>query len=755
MTTNSFNFFHFFKTAGTNIGAAILKWIKSFKFRRGPVIVTLVVFVVSSIIVINSMDAHNGVEDVSEFAAGKVAEQDVIAAKPVSYIDEDATTLLIEEQKRLVPAVFRYDAARIVDSNMKYGHFESVCTTLFDKAEQDTEDDDSVQQFRAAIYAEFPNVFPAETLDTLFQSPNRRQLLSDAKNLLDDVMSAGIFFLPDNATLSRYNPVMVEAVGMDAPHAPSEQVPFDRVITMDKIQNRVESYLVSSPSTALKGAGYDLVKHFLQENLFFSQQDTDARVKEAAARVEPVYIHIEQGQRIIKKGFVIREADMLSLDALNLALSQPDYRGVSGQIVALVMICALFVFAGSVKLAGRDLNDSEIYLLIIITGLYIVAAALAKNMPPNDVFFPISILLPTALAVMLPAILIGRYLAFVWAFLLPTAGFLTGAFDMSAFVIALAGGVVSSFALEHAERRMDLVRAGLAVAGANCAALIAMMLIQHTDVTNYPYLLFWTAFNGLASGMLVLGILPPLENWLNAATTFRLIELSDLNAPIIKRLFTIAPGTYSHSFMVAQLAEAACKEIRANSLLARVGAYYHDIGKMDQPEYFVENQEGGHNKHDELPPRLSATILRSHVKLGVEKARAMKLPREVIDIIAQHHGNSIIQYFYHKALEQEKDVSIEVFSYPGNPPRSREAAVVMIADTCEAAVRTLEKKTANKIEEFIQTLINNKLEQGQLAESELTFRDLETIKMAFVRVLASYYHSRIEYPKEKKEENAD
>jgi putative nucleotidyltransferase with HDIG domain len=211
-------------------------------------------------------------------------------------------------------------------------------------------------------------------------------------------------------------------------------------------------------------------------------------------------------------------------------------------------------------------------------------------------------------------------------------------------------------------------------------------------------------------------------------------------------LFTKAPGTYSHSLMVANLAEGACREFGANPLLARVGAYHHDIGKMDQPEYFVENQTN-YNKHNDLPPRLSATVIRSHVKLGVEKAKELGLPRVVVDIIAEHHGNSVITWFYNEALKQDPQVSEEDFCYPGNPPRSRESAVVMLADVSEAACRTLEKPTAAKIEKFIQELITGKVEHGQLAESELTFRDLETIKKAFVRVLGGYYHSRIEYPK--------
>jgi putative nucleotidyltransferase with HDIG domain len=206
--------------------------------------------------------------------------------------------------------------------------------------------------------------------------------------------------------------------------------------------------------------------------------------------------------------------------------------------------------------------------------------------------------------------------------------------------------------------------------------------------------------------------------------------------------------------MVANLAETACQDIGANPLLARVGAYYHDLGKMENPEYFVENQSD-YNCHDDMEPRHSATVIRSHVSLGVEKARQLGLPREVINIIAEHHGNSVITWFYDKALKQENSknmaagttVNIEDYSYPGSPPLSRESAIVMLADMTEAAVRTLEKPTPEKLEKYIRELISRKVEHGQLAQSELTFRDLETIKNAFVRVLAGHYHSRIEYPK--------
>jgi len=228
------------------------------------------------------------------------------------------------------------------------------------------------------------------------------------------------------------------------------------------------------------------------------------------------------------------------------------------------------------------------------------------------------------------------------------------------------------------------------------------------------------------------------------------MELSDLNAPILKRLLTVAPGTYSHSVTVAHLAESACREIGADSLLARVGSYYHDIGKIEQPEYFIENQ-AGYNKHDEINPRLSATVIRSHVKLGTEKARALGLPEAVVDIVSQHHGNGVISWFLDRAKKTEADVDPDDFSYPGQPPSSKEAAVVMLADAVEAATRSLKKPTASRLEDFIREIIMDKVQGGQLDRCDLTLKDLETIRNSFTRILAGHFHSRIEYPRLKEQ----
>jgi len=432
-----------------------------------------------------------------------------------------------------------------------------------------------------------------------------------------------------------------------------------------------------------------------------------------------------------------------------------DLRHILGTVFLVLLIYVIYILLQESSILGKVLNNRECYLLSFLTGFYIIGAVLLANLSPGPKSFYVALAVPTGLFIMLLAVFMGKRLSMIMAIALPLGAYFAGAFDNHSYIIALVSGAAATTVLYKAQNRMSLIKAGLIIAIANCFAVIVVLLICQANLSDYPAPLFWAALNGIACGMLTLGFLPPLEHALNAVTPFRLMELSDLNAPLLRKLFTTAPGTYSHSLMVANLAEQACQDIcyqgsYANAMLARVGAYYHDIGKIENPDYFVENQTD-HNRHDEIAPRLSATIIRSHVKLGVEKANSLGLPKDVIAIIAEHHGNSIISWFYNKATEQEATVNSEDFSYPGSPPRSKESAIVMLADVTEAAVRTLTKPTAPKIEKFIQQLFEAKIDHGQLSESDLSFRDLETIKKSFVRTLAGYYHTRIEYPKQSKE----
>ena len=416
-----------------------------------------------------------------------------------------------------------------------------------------------------------------------------------------------------------------------------------------------------------------------------------------------------------------------------------------------ILFAFLWYFCGE-PIIRRNLTGRETWLVAGLTVMYFTGTFFVRFI--SDTGIPASVVIPTALVILIPSIIINPRLALVLAMALPTGTLLIGFYDIASYFFALVSGVVAAYSLQGAEKRNDLIKAGLIIAGANLAAMIAVLLWQDRAAAIYPLALFWAALNGVASGMLVLGVLPPLEQALNAATSFRLIELSDLNVPLLRRLFTQAPGTYSHSIMVANLAETACQDIGANPLLARVGAYYHDLGKLENPEYFVENQRD-YNIHDSMEARLSAAVIRNHVKLGEEKARQHKLPPEVINIISEHHGDSMITWFYNKALKQYEEtkttpVHMEDYKYPGNPPRSRESGIVMLADITEAAVRSLDKPTKNEMENFIDDLFTKKVEHGQLSQSELTFRDLAKIKNSFVKVLSGHYHSRIEYPEQGK-----
>jgi putative nucleotidyltransferase with HDIG domain len=679
-------------------------------------------------------------EDFGEFEAGKVADRDVVAAQPVSFIDQEATRLRLEAQEHLVPAVFRYALAVNQEMRKTWERF-----VLFSREQFLNEL--SPESYRLRTQAAFPELAGfAGALEALFEDRDRLVSLEKGFLALEFFVDSGIFDLSAPA-LERYNPGTAELLHNYGARVERERIDYAKVITMERLPSALTRYCRDEElSTAFTEGIGGIILAICRENVFFSPEDTEQRLAEVRGRLEPVYRSVERGDKIIRKGFIVTEEEMEQLRALNLSLAKRDPRIFIGQILILLLIYALVIFLLGKRSAGRLLSESEIYMMIILVAGYLVGAAVAKHAVNLPDCYPLSLLLPTALAVMLPGILIGFPVAVITALILPLGAFLSGSFDAAACLLALSSGIAAAFSLQRAERRMDLVKAGLTVAGANAVAAVTILLLRQIPAAEYPPVLFWTAFNGAASGMLVMGVLPITEQALNAATPFRLIELSDLNSPVLKRLFGAAPGTYSHSLIVANLAESACQDIGANALLARVGAYYHDIGKMEQPEYFVENQTN-YNKHRDISPRLSATVIRNHVKVGLEKARALGLPAAVTAFIAEHHGSSLITWFYNEAVKQEGQVSVTDFTYPGNPPRSRESAVVMLADVTEAAVRTLKKPTAAKLEKYLQELFDAKVASGQLSHSELTFRDLETIKNAFVKVLTGYYHSRIEYPK--------
>jgi len=359
-----------------------------------------------------------------------------------------------------------------------------------------------------------------------------------------------------------------------------------------------------------------------------------------------------------------------------------------------------------------------------------------------------SYLVPVAAAGMLITILINSHLAMLVVLLLSIIVALINRFDFNLFFFALVGGIAGIYSSLDVRHRRDLVRAGLYVSGANMVIILTISLMNQRSLSQLSENFLWGIGNGFLSVILTMGILPYLEELFSITTNIKLLELSDFNQPLLKRLMVDAPGTYHHSIIVGNLVENASELIGANSLLARVGAYYHDIGKLKNPQYFAENQEGLLSKHDDLTPSMSSLILVSHVKEGVDLAKEYKLQRPIINIIEQHHGTSLIHYFYHKALEENKasNVGEEKYRYPGPKPRTKEAAIVMLADAVEATSRTVEDPSYERLRNMVDKMINDKFIDGQLNDCNITLDNLHRIAESFAHTLTGVYHPRVEYP---------
>jgi len=322
--------------------------------------------------------------------------------------------------------------------------------------------------------------------------------------------------------------------------------------------------------------------------------------------------------------------------------------------------------------------------------------------------------------------------------------------NLSVALLFGISGIISSMLLLGVRRRNAIISAGILIGC--CQALTSFLLTRFQTVDIQPYILLF--LNGVVYGIIVVGILPVFEYLFNTVTNIRLLELADFDNPILQRMMMQAPGTYHHSLVVGNLSDAACQVIGAHALLARIGAYYHDIGKLSKPEYYSENQDIVGNKHDTLPPTISKMVIMSHVKEGVELAKKARLNWRLVDFIQQHHGTSLVYFFYRRALENldDKEIGEEGFRYPGPKPSSRESAIVLLADSVEAAARSLKEPNQASIEELVHKIINNKFIDGQLDACDLTLKDLEKISAVFIRILGGIYHSRVTYPEPQQEE---
>ena len=467
-------------------------------------------------------------------------------------------------------------------------------------------------------------------------------------------------------------------------------------------------------------------------------------------------VSVEAGEKVIKKGFPISAEAYAKLKKMAESPVYIDYRAFANSILYVVLIAVLWCFLYSCEISGRRTQFKESLTEVIFFLIVFSVIVFGKRSPLFADDYRILIIMPLPFVIFLVTILFGQLSAYFFVCILALGVLLATSFSLIPALFTICSSMSAAIIVRKIVRRVDIVLAAIMISFFNVVFVIMLKVIFNDTFSDCLPVFAGVALNGFISGILTLGFLTPLEIILNTASVFRLMDLSDVNnQPIMRRMLLVAGGTYSHSMMVSSLAENAAREIGANALLARVGACYHDIGKLDQSEYFTENQGSGGNKHNDINPSLSVSVIRSHVKKGIEKARQLHLPKSLIDIIAEHHGNSVIAYFYNEAKKLDPNVSPEDYSYSGVPPTTKESAIVMLADTVEAACRTLDNPSASRIDKFVAQLIASKIEHHQLDNCPLTFSDLAKIRESFVQLLTAYYHSRVEYPDQKDPDDVD
>ena len=491
-----------------------------------------------------------------------------------------------------------------------------------------------------------------------------------------------------------------------------------------------------------------VLRSCIKPNMIIDEEATGEARQKAIDAVEPV-IYL-QGQNIIREGDRITHSQVEMLRSLGLLNDNHyDYSVYRGAVILTILsfICLLMLLRLLMKDVLKDIRKLAVILIILV--LCFGFASLATLLPSLYI-------IPIALGMILGTVLIGYRAGLVMT--VPLALLFAGITSVSSTTtfydvfliisITLSGGVATVWFLKGRPQRLRVLISGLIAAVFSLVMIVGVKLLTADETLDLLRTGVWALAGSLLSGVLAVALQPVFEQVFHLATPSRLLEITNPNQPLMKRLMLEAPGTYHHSIIVANLAESAADKIGANAYLARAGAYYHDIGKLKRPGYFSENQRGG-NPHENTDPYVSAAILTAHTRDGALIAQKNHLPPEVQDIILQHHGVTPVMFFYHKALQMSdgKHVDINDFRYAGPKPQTREASVVMLADTIEAAVRSMKDPTPKGIDQFIERLIRGKLEDGQLSDCQLSLRDIDQICSAFSGILKGVYHERIEYPK--------
>lgn len=655
-----------------------------------------------------------------DLAVGDIAKVDIRAPKDIT--DEITTQKNIEQALRHVQDMYSYDAnvKKIAIKNIE-GLFDTVKKVNKEVLPSINQQEGSPEKLQEEKSKALREQSPIGNLSlenyTILVSLEDKDLDSLKKFLVDTM---GKFF--DSTAIY-------------------ENKPQDIAVAQGTITTTFNN---STYSKSIKDLGMAIGYTQVKPNYFIDHEKTEQLRQEASKDVKPVII--KKDQNIVNEGEPITEAQIDVLKNLGL-LNQDVSFSFSLHINLIAMVLGIIGLQW-VYLRGKNKHTYIDYKkLVLVNFLTVLTVVLGRTM---GIISPY--IIPFSCVPILLCVLLEDKVSIVISMLNVVFIALLVKFSIDITLIALINVIAVPIILKKVQQRNDIIYSALYISIINIVFTSVIGYFLSSNLLDIAKKSLATGISALVSGILAIGILPFLENIFDLITNIKLLELSNPNHPLMKRLLLEAPGTYHHSVLVANLAEMAAESVGANPVLARVSAYYHDVGKLERPYYFKENQVGIDNPHDSIEPALSSSIILSHVTDGVRLGKKYGLPQSIIDVIAQHHGDSLVKYFYitmKNKSENPDEVREEDYRYKGPAPTTKEAAIVMLADSIEAAVRSIQAPNKEKIEAMVDNIIKGRLEEEQLSNSELTFKDIKDMREAFLKVLSGIYHERIEYPKEK------
>ena len=686
---------------------------------------------------------------------GTQVQQDIKAPTDLQIPDTVANQKNREKIEAETPSVFDFDLGLVKEVERKITNAFSVFGKSLPQkgisAEEGPVQIEPVKEFQKELGVSLaPN-----TLNTLQNEPSLEEPIT---SLYKSIMKQGLINDKKLMKEDAKRGIILRVVGQGKESFIRN---LDSIMDLQEAEDQLQKSLQGDPrlDAAQREALFEITSKLLIPNLTINKSETENRKQEAKANIKPLYYQVKKGEILFQAG------ERVTTDHIPLLKEMERYQQtstwmqiLSGLFLIVTVIVGIFLWDFKRHYSKRSISKSHLPLLaILIAGTLIIVKlshffliTLADRFPFIDAS-TISFALPVAAGAMLVSLLFDIHIALLASFILSLfMGILVP--EENLFILyAFVGSLVAAYSVMKCSRRSALIQGGFWVGIANVFMAFAINL-YHGELLTLSGL--FELLLGFAGGFLVTlvvsSLLPLIESLFKVTTDIRLLELLDPNQPLLRDLFLTARGTYYHSMMVSHLAESAAEAIEENPLLARVSSYYHDIGKMLKPEYYIENQLAGPNRHDHLSPNMSSLIIAAHVKEGIELARSHKLPEVIIDIIPQHHGTRLMKYFYEKA-KQDHDPELppikeEDFRYPGPKPQTKIAGIIMLADGAEASSRVLTDPSPARIENHVEKTVTTIFIDNQLDECNLTMSDLRKIKECFTRVLTGVFHRRIEYP---------